>query len=176
MQKGQAENLVPILEDVLKQGAKTWQDLTAIGVGIGPGNFTGIRISVACARGMALSLGIPAIGVTSLDAQAVGQEMPLFSIIPARRDTFYVQKIDAQTTPVEQLSRGDVLTRISNSRAVGPADQTDFPPAEMPVAVAIARLAGQRLETHPRDQRPAPFYVRSADAAPAKDAPPQILD
>lgn len=176
MQKGQAENLVPILEAVLQEAGKTWGDLAAIGVGTGPGNFTGIRISVACARGMALSLGIPAIGVTSLDAQAQGHTLPIFSIIPARRETFYVQKINGEQNPVEQLSLEDALALTSGQKSVAPAGQSDFPMAETPVAVAIAIIAGQRLETHPKSERPAPFYIRSADAAPAKDAPPQILD
>ncbi|MDC1184131.1 tRNA (adenosine(37)-N6)-threonylcarbamoyltransferase complex dimerization subunit type 1 TsaB, partial [Gammaproteobacteria bacterium] len=47
MQKGQVESLIPILETLLKNNSTTWDNLNAIGVGIGPGNFTGIRISVS---------------------------------------------------------------------------------------------------------------------------------
>ena len=57
---------MPLLEDVLAEAGIGWRDLAAIGVGTGPGNFTGVRISVAAARGLALGLGIPAIGVTRL--------------------------------------------------------------------------------------------------------------
>ena len=64
MSRGQGEHLIGLLEDLLSKKGYTWGDLDTIGVGIGPGNFTGIRISVAAARGLALSLGIPAIGVS----------------------------------------------------------------------------------------------------------------
>jgi len=62
--KGQAERLMPMLDDLLRAEGLGWSDLDAIGVGTGPGNFTGIRISVAAARGLALALGRPALGVT----------------------------------------------------------------------------------------------------------------
>ena len=50
MARGQAERLFPLLEALLSQAGVTWRDLSAIGVGTGPGNFTGIRIAVAAAR------------------------------------------------------------------------------------------------------------------------------
>ena len=56
MSRGQAEHLMPLLEEVLASAGVSWSDLDAIGVGIGPGNFTGIRISVSAARGLALGL------------------------------------------------------------------------------------------------------------------------
>ena len=61
MEKGQAERLMPMLEDVLAEGGLAWSDLKALAVGTGPGNFTGIRIAVSAARGLALGLGIPAV-------------------------------------------------------------------------------------------------------------------
>ena len=54
MPRGQAERLMGLLHEVLSGSGHDWRDLDAIGVGIGPGNFTGIRISVSAARGLAL--------------------------------------------------------------------------------------------------------------------------
>lgn len=176
MKKGQAENLVPLLESVLKEGGHTWSDLAAIGVGTGPGNFTGIRISVACARGLALALDIPAVGVTALEAQAEGLSRPIFSLIPAPRETYYIQHLGGDTGMIEQISRKDAQSRVRNARSVAPADSSEFAPSELPLAVAIAKIAARRFATLPSGQRPAPFYLRSADAAPAKDAPPVLLD
>ena len=61
MARGQAEAIMDMIGDVLKTSGVILQDVTRIGVGTGPGNFTGIRISVSAVRGFALSLGIPAI-------------------------------------------------------------------------------------------------------------------
>ncbi|MEO0991117.1 MAG: tRNA (adenosine(37)-N6)-threonylcarbamoyltransferase complex dimerization subunit type 1 TsaB, partial [Pseudomonadota bacterium] len=67
MARGQAERLIPLLEETLSAEGLTWKDLDAIGVGVGPGNFTGIRISVSAARGLALGLAIPAFGVSTFE-------------------------------------------------------------------------------------------------------------
>ena len=67
MKRGQAEQLMPLCQEVLEEANLIWQDISLIGVGIGPGNFTGIRIAVSAARGVALGLGIPAIGVTGFE-------------------------------------------------------------------------------------------------------------
>ncbi|WP_083195097.1 tRNA (adenosine(37)-N6)-threonylcarbamoyltransferase complex dimerization subunit type 1 TsaB [Pararhodobacter sp. CCB-MM2] len=69
--KGQGEALMPALQAVLDAAGITWDQLDALGAGIGPGNFTGIRITCAAARGLALGLGIPAIGVDRFDAVAL---------------------------------------------------------------------------------------------------------
>ena len=76
MTKGQAERLMPLIEEMLAGAGTGWRDLSLIGVGTGPGNFTGIRISVAAARGLALSLGIPAIGIGAAEALAYGLPRP----------------------------------------------------------------------------------------------------
>ena len=59
MARGQAERLVPMLEEMLAEAGLGWRDLDALGVCTGPGNFTGIRISVSAARGLALALDVP---------------------------------------------------------------------------------------------------------------------
>ena len=70
MERGQAERLFPMLEDLLESRRISWTELAAIGVGTGPGNFTGTRIAVSAARGLALALGIPAVGTNRFEAVA----------------------------------------------------------------------------------------------------------
>ena len=163
MQKGQAERLFPLLEEVLNKGGVAWSDLTAIGVGIGPGNFTGIRISVSAARGLTLSLGIPAVGVSSFEAQAIDTPRPVLSLIDARRDQVFVQELsDAAVMPPHVMPRSDVTA----TNTIGPNDTVN--------AVAIARITARRY-TDPTLPRPAPLYVRAPDAAPPRDPAPVIL-
>ncbi|MEP0563146.1 MAG: tRNA (adenosine(37)-N6)-threonylcarbamoyltransferase complex dimerization subunit type 1 TsaB, partial [Paracoccaceae bacterium] len=92
MKRGQAEALMPLLEETLAARGLAWGDLDALAVGVGPGNFTGIRIGVSAARGLALALGIPAIGVSAFEAMAF-QHMGESCLIclPAPRDQAYVQ-------------------------------------------------------------------------------------
>jgi tRNA threonylcarbamoyladenosine biosynthesis protein TsaB len=170
MDKGQAERLIPLLEELLAESGLSWKDLTALAVGTGPGNFTGVRISVAAARGLALGLGIPAIGVTRLEALAHDLPRPITVIEDARRGEVYVQCFDAEPGPA-RLARpddlGDVTALQTGSAAVSGV------PAAMPLVTAIARIAASRVgQAHPR---PAPVYLRGADAAPPSDPPPVIL-
>ena len=163
MAKGQAEHLMPMLEEVLHAQGLSWADLAAIGVGTGPGNFTGIRISVAAARGLALGLGIPAVGVTHLEAQVFGMPRPVTALCPAPRDQVYLQDFDPEAGLAE-------LVPATDPRAVAA-------PAVLPPETLIANIA--RIAATRADQpasRPAPFYVRSADAAPPRDPAPVILD
>jgi len=159
MGRGQAERLMPMLEELLSAHNATWADLSAIGVGVGPGNFTGIRISVAAARGLSLALGIPAYGVDSFAAIALGQPGPCLSTLPAPRGQLYLRAPDSapQIVPAET------------------AADYDLPVVSLPsptrLAENIARIAASGQGTSP----PAPLYVRAADAAPSKTPPPAIL-
>ena len=71
MAKGQAERLLPLLEGVLAEAGVSWHALDAIAVGTGPGNFTGIRLSVAAARGLAERA---AAGCPFLDEQSAPRD------------------------------------------------------------------------------------------------------
>ena len=186
MARGQAEYLIPMLEDMLQSEALIWRDLDAIGVSIGPGNFTGIRISVSAARGLALGLGKSAIGVSNLEAQAYGLKGPVISCLDARRSRVYVQNFNgngSQSDPkLCDLSKEELatLSKDVNTKVVGPmADQiaglTGWDPISqtIPTIEAIARIAAAKFET--TTQRPAPLYIRSADAAPPRDLPPTVI-
>ncbi len=169
MAKGQAERLVPMLEEVLAEGGIGWRDLKAIAVGTGPGNFTGVRIAVAAARGLALGLGIPAVGVTRFEALAYGLPRPVTVVEDARRGELYVQTFTADGAgPAHLVDRVVVATAATGSAAGDAA----LPPA-VPLAEAIARIGAVRALTP--QPRPAPFYLRGADAAPPSDPPPVIL-
>ncbi|MDT8856572.1 tRNA (adenosine(37)-N6)-threonylcarbamoyltransferase complex dimerization subunit type 1 TsaB [Paracoccaceae bacterium Fryx2] len=169
MDKGQAERLLPLLSEVLAEGGAGWSDLAALAVGVGPGNFTGVRIAVAAARGLALGLGIPAIGVTRLEALAHGLPRPLTVVEDARRGEVYVQHFD-EVPGVAHLARLDELAVAAAE--VGSAARGSLLPG-LPIAEATGLVALQRLG---RPQpRPAPFYLRGADAAPPSDPPPVIL-
>lgn len=181
MARGQAERLIPLLEDLLDEAGVAWSDLGRIGVGTGPGNFTGIRISVAAARGLALSLGCPAIGVSTLDALAHGLPRPCLTVVPARRGAVYVQHHEPGAThePLS-LSQDDIATAglpalpVCGAGAAVLAAQTGgtvLSPT-VPLAVSIARIAQTGAITA---KRPRPLYLRAADAAPASDRPPPIL-
>jgi len=171
MEKGQAERLIPLLEDVLAEGGLNWRDLKALAVGTGPGNFTGVRISVAAARGLALGLGIPAIGVTRLEALAYGLPRPLRVIEDARRGEVYVQDFTAEGAGPARLAKAESIAPLPN--VTGSAAESGALPPALPLAEAIARIAASHAD---RPQpRPAPFYLRGADAAPPSDPPPVIL-
>jgi tRNA threonylcarbamoyl adenosine modification protein YeaZ len=183
MAKGQAERLMPLIAEVLEAGGAAPRDLDAIGVGIGPGNFTGVRISVAAARGLALALGIPAVGVSRLEALAFGLPRPLAVVEDARRGEVYVQAFDAPgaDTPLllNPTDLPHVLTspRVTGSGAALAADAVpglDVLAPAMPLAEAIARIAAGRWQDADLP-RPAPLYLRAADAAPSRDRGPAIL-
>jgi tRNA threonylcarbamoyladenosine biosynthesis protein TsaB len=161
MAKGQAEHLMGMLAEVLAEHGRTWSDLTSIGVGTGPGNFTGIRISVAAARGLALGLGIPAIGVNGFDAAGYGLPRPVKVAIRAPRDMAYVQTVsDGAADPAILVP----LTEVGQAVWPGSAEAT---------LSAIARIAAKlSASPHPR---PAPLYIRPPDAAPSRDAAPLLL-
>jgi len=178
MAKGQAERLMPLIAEVMAAGGAALPDLDAIGVGIGPGNFTGIRISVSAARGLALALDIPAVGVTILEALALDMPRPLLACLDARREHLYLQRFaDGADRAPHLVACDDVadwalpgLTIIGDDAAalsarLGAA-HAPRPPSPAP---AIARIAALRRH-EPDLPRPAPLYLRAADAAPARDS------
>ena len=163
MTRGQAERLMGLLEELLRDGGTTWQDLTAIGVGVGPGNFTGIRIGVSAARGLALGLNIPAVGVTGFEARQADGEL---AAIPAPRDHVYA------AFPGEAPRLIPVSEAAETARGAGLAFAPEASPAGL--AACIARNAALRFEEV--TEAPAPLYLRAADAAPSRDVPPPLID
>ena len=168
MDKGQAERLMPLISELLTEAGVALADLVAIGVGTGPGTFTGVRIAVAAARGLALGLGVPAIGVTRFEAAAFGLPRPVTVVEDARRGEVYVQRFEVDGPGDARIVAAEALGAVEGAVAGQDGLQS------LPIAEAIARITLTRLGT--QQPRPAPFYLRGADAAPPSDPPPVILD
>lgn len=181
MAKGQAERLFPLLEEMLAEAGLDWRDLTGLAVGTGPGNFTGVRISVAAARGLALSLSIPAHAVSMFEARAYGLPRPCLVAMDARQGRLYLQKfgsvdesprvVEAQTHLLSLAEPGLCVTGDMAAQVAAALGADVLPPA-LPIADAMAHIAANRPKP---SSRPAPLYLRPADAAPSRDAPPVIL-
>ena len=167
MAKGQAERLFPMLEELLSEAGLGWPDIGVIGVGTGPGNFTGIRVAVAAARGLSLALRIPAIGIGVTEATAYGLPRPCRIVIPSRKDQVIWQDFG---TGAADDAGGRPQQAAAGTLPPGPAPAA---PA-FPLAVAVAALALERRASP--GPRPAPIYLRPADAAPPREPAPVILD
>ncbi|MFO7856690.1 MAG: tRNA (adenosine(37)-N6)-threonylcarbamoyltransferase complex dimerization subunit type 1 TsaB, partial [Paracoccaceae bacterium] len=107
MPRGQAERLMPMIAEALEAAGLVPADLAAVAVCTGPGNFTGVRIGVAAARGLALALAVPAVGVPRLDAlaEAAGGG-PLVAVAGALRGGLYAQVFAVGAEPRAPLESG----------------------------------------------------------------------
>jgi len=169
MTRGQAERLMPLLQELLADVGTNWGDLSALGVGVGPGNFTGIRIAVSAARGLALGLDVPAVGVSGCEARASLTAPGTWPTIPAPRDQVYLcdPRHPDRIPQLLPLVKAEVLAE-RNGWHLG----RGFSPKNL--VESIARIAASRWQG--TNLPPAPLYVRPADAAPSRDAAPVLLD
>jgi tRNA threonylcarbamoyladenosine biosynthesis protein TsaB len=186
MARGQSEALLPMIARVMAVANLEFADLAAIGVTVGPGAFTGLRIGLAAARAIALASGKPAVGITTLDAIAAAQPPMAASLvvaIDAKRDDLYLQQFaggaswQATGLPIAQLPTavtppagafaiaGDGAARLyaaldgdARARATVIADHA------LPDAAIVARLAAARLMSGAALSSPRPLYLRPPDA------------
>lgn len=106
MKRGQSEALIPMVIEVMNEAGWGFDSLDLLAVTIGPGAFTGVRIGLAAARGMAIASGLPVVGVTTLEAVAHGLDAParagcsLVVAIDAKRTDFYVQSFAPDLAPL----------------------------------------------------------------------------
>jgi len=158
MAKGQAEALMSFLDKLLAVSSLTWSDLSKIGVCTGPGNFTGIRISVSAARGLAFGLEIPAIGVTSFEATLYGHSDENLALLPANKGFYYVG-----SNPKNAKFISEDKLDFENLKYI------NKPSPEVHLK-NIALLTQEKNIC-----RPVPCYVKPADATPSLNAAPNIF-
>ena len=111
-----SQTLMVMAQDLLKQCGKTAADLTAVAVAEGPGSFTGVRIGVAAAKGLAWGRELPCYGVSTLEAMAVSlgiYEGHVCACMDARRSQVYNALF---------LADGGTLERLCEDRAIALSD------------------------------------------------------
>lgn len=175
--RGHAEHLMHVVDEALAKAGTALSAIERVVVTVGPGSFTGIRIGVAAARGFALSLDIPAVGVTTLEvmAAAAGKQnpgKPVLAAIDAKREEIYLQAFSANGDPLDEaravtVDEARTIAAAFDGIVTGTAVArlSDAPPAERPDAFPIAVVA--RLgAAKPVSEKPKPLYLRGPDARP----------
>jgi tRNA threonylcarbamoyladenosine biosynthesis protein TsaB len=172
MARGHQERLAPLVRDMMAQACAPFAVVDRIGVTVGPGSFTGLRVGLAFAKGLGLALAKPCVGVGTLHALAMDAEPlgPCAAVIDAGRGRVYVQMFDAG----EPLTGPDVLTL---EEALARLIEV-FPLGEFTLAGPGAHLVGEAWPAarQAAGQAPDPVVVaRLAAIGPATPATPLYL-
>jgi len=175
MARGHQERLAPMAQAVMGEAGLAFDRLERIAVTVGPGSFTGLRVGIAFAKGLALALDIPTVGIGTLEALAADAQGLVFSVIDARRGQLYLQGFDdgralmapdaltAETAAarIAEASQGRPFTLVGSGAPLlaGLAPGAKIVAAEGADARHVARLAAAR------DPAPLkPLYLRAPDA------------
>ena len=193
MKRGHAEALMPLIARVMKQSGVAFAALDRIAVTTGPGSFTGLRVGLSAARGIALAAGKPAVGVTTLTAFAAplvadNGPYPIVSAIDARHDHVYFQVVRGNGSPlikpkVASIEQAVDASHLLNPHLVGNAAtilsqrwKADAPPpfkVDAQPAPDIAWVAWLGAAMSPNTAPARPFYLRAPDAKLPKDPLPK---
>lgn len=158
-----------LLEDVdalFRQASARPRELDAIVVGTGPGSFTGTRVGLSVARGLALALGVDGAGISTLDALAAGAEGGI-PLIDARRGEVFVHGPEARRPDeVDVAGKLCVGSGAVRYRALLEAGGAEVPPDHDPRHLPRAVLHVGLAESYGPVERIQPVYVREPDAKP----------
>jgi tRNA threonylcarbamoyl adenosine modification protein YeaZ len=186
MERGHAEALMPLIARVMDRAALEFDKLDRIAVTTGPGSFTGLRVGLAAARGIAIAAGKPAVGVTTLAAYAApliatDASRGVVAAIDARHGQIYFQVfgpggrtvVPARVAPIREALRvaavgGPMLVGTGAAMLAAAWPQGERPPnlidgRRAPDIEWVARIGAVAADT---SEPPKPFYLRPPDAQP----------
>jgi tRNA threonylcarbamoyladenosine biosynthesis protein TsaB len=188
MARGHAEALMPLVERVVERSGFGFSDLSRIAVTVGPGSFTGLRVGIAAARGLALATGKPAIGLTTLAAFAApliaeDDTSPVVAAVDARHDHVYLQIIgpggrtlmSPKVSSLRDALRACITSRgvprlVGNAAALlaanWPAREREPASVHQQAAPDIDWVAQLGAAAPESAGRPRPLYLRAPDAQP----------
>jgi len=189
MKRGHAEALMPLIARVIKEAGVAFASFDRIAVTTGPGSFTGLRVGLSAARGIALAANKTAVGLTTLAAYAApvvseNAEQPVISTIDARHDQVYFQVVSGDGSSLIRPRVASIEEALRASRFCAPhlvgnaagilADRwpTDaLPPFKVDAQPApdIAWVAWLGAAVNPDTAPARPFYLRAPDAKLPKD-------
>jgi tRNA threonylcarbamoyladenosine biosynthesis protein TsaB len=195
MKRGHAEALMPLIGRVMNQAAIAFTALDRIAVTTGPGSFTGLRVGLSAARGIALAADRPVVGVTTLTAYAApvvstNSTPPVIAAIDARHDQVYFQVVSgdggALLSPrVAPIAEALAASRFGAPHLVGnaarlladrwPADAAPPFQVDSQPAPDITWVAWLGAAVNPETALARPYYLRAPDAKPSKDLPSNNL-
>lgn len=180
--KGHAEQLMAVIADAMGRAGVAFPELGGVAVSIGPGSFTGVRVGVSAARGLAMALKIPAIGVTTLEVLAAEARqrfgaVKVMSALDAGRGEINAAVYDGDGAALVEpsvMTLDEAVALAGRHRApvagsAGPRIAAELPAIETGSAAATAdirfyaALAAGRKEP---GEKPRPLYLRGADAKP----------
>ena len=196
MSRGHAEALMPLVVRVMKQSGIAFDALDRIAATTGPGSFTGLRVGLSAARGIALAAGKPVVGITTLAAYAAPHlredgEYPIVSAIDARHDHVYLQVVTGQgealiSPCVAPIAEALAASRFGAPYLVGNAANilAERWPKDVPAPLEVAPQAAPDIAwvawlaaaADPAAAPPRPFYLRAPDAKPPADRLPLAVE
>ena len=186
MSRGQAEALVPMIADTMSTAGLAFEDLDLIGVTVGPGAFTGVRIGLSTAQSLALASGKPLIGATTLETVLAAQgeaQAPVLVALDTKRTDIYVQLFaaggGALTAPLaleaDQISTavslngisvvGDAADRALHALHESRITAKELTGPKLPDARWLARIVSHRVGAD-NPVPVAPLYLRPPDVGP----------
>jgi tRNA threonylcarbamoyladenosine biosynthesis protein TsaB len=191
---GQTELLLPMVDDAMREAGFPASALDLVAVTIGPGSFTGVRVGIAAARGIALGLELPLLGVTGFEAAIHAADLEgdgrwLLAALESRREDLYVQFFDPAHRPFavpaavmpEALAAavtaaagarplailGDAAARAA--AALAGRRRTTLGAGAAPVATGVARAALRRWRQGEHSSPTRPLYLRPPDVTLAAE-------
>ena len=198
MSRGQSERLMPMVREVLSEAGADFPDLDLLAVTTGPGAFTGLRIGLAAARGMALAGDLACFGVTTLDAVAAGvseterQKANVLVVLDSKRAEVYAQAFRSDLRPLSEaqalmpadlaaltangegdanrvLVAGDGAGQVIQALKDKGIEAVLSTAPGVPDAATVAAIAAERWSPDQPAEPLRPLYLRPPDAKASKN-------